>query len=71
MNSLLFSLDQYLFELKDYLVTLWSMNKYTATYLLGLLIMLAKASPWKWDEKILDMVVKPVKALIDRLSSGS
>jgi hypothetical protein len=58
------NIDQYLIEFVKY-------NSFTLTALGGVLIGLAKISPWKWDEKVLDVIIAPFKTLLDSLASKS
>ena len=43
--------------------------KVTLGILFSILVGLAKISPWKWDEAVLDVIIAPFKALLDTLSS--
>jgi hypothetical protein len=58
----MYSFDPILLEILDG-------NKITLGIVFGILVGLAKISPWKSDEKILDVIVAPFKALLDTLSS--
>lgn len=44
-------------------------NPYTFSAVFGILWALAKASPWTWDENILNIIVAPFKNITDMLYS--
>jgi F0F1-type ATP synthase membrane subunit a len=59
--------DWLLFD--QYLKPFLEGNMYTGMLLFGILIGLAKISPWTWDEGVLNAIVAPFKAVLDALSS--
>jgi len=58
----MFSLDPYLDE---FIAGNWK----TLTLLFGILVGLAKVSPWEWDEKVLDVIIAPFRTMFSKLGS--
>jgi F0F1-type ATP synthase membrane subunit a len=57
--------------LDQYLIPLMKGNIYTGMLLFGILVGLAKISPYTWDEAVLNAIIAPFKSVFDALSSKS
>ena len=55
--------------LDPYLTAFISGNWQTLTLLFGILVGLAKVSPWKWDEKVLAVIISPFQIMFDKLGN--
>jgi hypothetical protein len=53
----------------QYIIDFVSGSTMTLSALFGILVGLAKISPWTWDEKVLDTIIAPFKTILDSLDS--